>query len=110
MAGTRRSAALVQRSSITICIWFNGAKWPCDSRGEYRSQMVRVAISIALAEPFTDNTYIRDPYGHNIAQPYSGSQTLVNNNVHIEQMDNTVNGGTGLSTDTINILSYRAMA
>ena len=53
----------------------------------------------------TDNTYIRDPYGHNIGQPYSGVQTLVNNNVHIEQVDNTVNGGAVVSTDTINTFS-----
>ena len=52
----------------------------------------------------TDNSYIRQPYGHNIAQPYA-VQTLVNNDVHIEQMDNTVNGGTCLSTDTINTSS-----
>ena len=54
---------------------------------------------------FTDNTFIRDPYGHNIGQPYSGAQTLVNNNVHIEQIDNTVNGGSGLSIATINTFS-----
>ena len=53
----------------------------------------------------TDNTYIRQPYGHNIGQPYSGVQTLVNNNVHIEQMDNIANGGSVVSTDTINTFS-----
>jgi chitodextrinase len=53
----------------------------------------------------TDNAFIRDPYGHNIGQPYSGLQTLVNNNVHIEQIDNTVNGGTALSIDTINTIA-----
>ncbi len=53
----------------------------------------------------TDNAFIRDPYGHNIGQPYNGLQTLVNNNVHIEQMDNTVNGGAVVSTDTINTIA-----
>ena len=54
---------------------------------------------------FTNNTFIHDPYGHNIGQPYAGVQTLVNNNVHIEQMDNTVNGGSVVSVDTINTFS-----
>ena len=53
----------------------------------------------------TNNAFIRNPYGHNIGQPWSGVQTLVNNNVHIEQIDNTVNGGTGDSIDTINTFS-----
>ena len=53
----------------------------------------------------TNNAFIRNPYGHNIGQPWSGVQTLVNNNVHIEQIDNTVNGGTGNSIDTINTFS-----
>ena len=53
----------------------------------------------------TDNTFIRDPYAHNIGQPYRGVQTLVNNNVHIEQIDNTVNGGTQGAWDTINTFS-----
>ena len=53
----------------------------------------------------TNNALIRDPYGYNIGQPWSGVQTLVNNNVHIEQIDNTVNGGTSVSYDTINTFS-----
>lgn len=53
----------------------------------------------------TDNTFIRDPYGFALGQPYSGVQTLVNNNVHIEQIDNTVNGGNGLSSDEISTFS-----
>ncbi len=60
---------------------------------------------------FTDNTFIRDPYGHNIGQPYSGVQTLVNNNVYIEQIDNTVNGGNGISVDTLGTFSsYQGQA
>ena len=58
----------------------------------------------------TDNAFIRDPYGHNIGQPYNGVQTLVNNNVHIEQMDNTVNGGAVVSTDTIYFLELSGLA
>ena len=53
----------------------------------------------------TDNTYIGMPYGHNIGQPYSGVQTLVNNNVHIEQALNNANGGTGNAIETINTFS-----
>ena len=53
----------------------------------------------------TNNAFIRNPYGHNIGQPWRGVQTLVNNNVHIEQIDNTVNGGSGYSIDTINTFS-----
>jgi chitodextrinase len=56
----------------------------------------------------TDNAFIRNPYGHNIGQPYSGLQTLVNNNVHIEQINNTANNGSVLSIDTINTFSSYA--
>ncbi len=53
----------------------------------------------------TDNLFIHDPYGHNIGQPYGEVQTLVNNNVHIEQIDNLVNGGKQGAMETINTFS-----
>ena len=53
----------------------------------------------------TDNAFIHEPYAHNIGQPWSGAQTLVNNNVYTDGTVNDANGGTGNAIEQLNTFS-----
>jgi hypothetical protein len=41
----------------------------------------------------TNNLFVRNPYGHNLGQPWPGYVSTVQGNVHLEQVDNLANGG-----------------
>lgn len=53
----------------------------------------------------TNNAFICDPYGHNIGTAYSGVPATISNNVHIQGLTNTDNGGSATPYETIATLT-----
>src|SRR5205823_13515982 len=59
----------------------------------------------------TNNLFVHNPYGHNLGQPWPGYVSTVQNNVHLDQVDNFINGGPVTAVSSIALFSsYNGIA